>query len=67
MTSPYTLLMFDQRLEQALRERRQARHKLRIGEFADFKEHMHGARFYLRLAREWKPKHIETKQLEAAE
>jgi hypothetical protein len=60
-------LMFEERLDQALYQRRRAIHKLRIGDVADHKGFMQGARFYLRLARAWHPKLSTSAQQEAAE
>lgn len=63
----YETIMLRQRVDQAMSERRMARLNLRLGNRVDHKEHMHGARFYLRLARQWKPKTSTPNFREAAE
>lgn len=49
-------VMFRNRVEQALNYRRRAIHKLRIGDRIGFLKEMDGAKFFLKLAREWKVK-----------
>lgn len=49
-------LMFRSRVDQALTHRRRALHKLRIGDRIGFLKEMDGAKFFLKLAREWKAK-----------
>lgn len=47
-------LMLRSRVDQALTRRRRAHHKLRIGDRIGFLKEMDGAKFFLKLAREWK-------------
>lgn len=49
-------IMLHKRVEQALWARRFAHHKLRIGDRFGHRTEMQEARFFLRLARQWKPK-----------
>src|SRR5690606_39195428 len=53
----YEQLGFEEWFRRAMAERRRAIHRLRMGDRLDHKERMHGALFFLRLARGWKPKH----------
>ena len=53
----YEQLRFEEWFRRAMAERRRAIHRLRMGDRLDHKERMHGALFFLRLARGWKPKH----------
>jgi hypothetical protein len=49
-------IMLTKRVDQAMSARRFAHHKLRIGDRFGHRTEMHEALFYLKLAREWKPK-----------
>lgn len=56
MTKGFERKMLHVRLDQALNERRHAHFKRRCGDAAGFKWGMEDARFYLLMARQWKPK-----------
>lgn len=49
-------IMLEKRAEQAMSARRFAIHKLRIGDRFGHRTWMEEALFYLKLARQWKPK-----------
>lgn len=55
-------VMFASRFEQSIGERKRAHHKLRMGDMIGFRGHMQGALFYMRLARQWKPKNADVLQ-----
>ena len=49
-------IMLSKRISQAMSARRFAHHKLRIGDRFGHRTAMQEASFYLKLARQWKPK-----------
>lgn len=59
-------IMLVTRVEQAMKARRSALRKRRIGDRIGYLTYMDEARFYLRLAREWKRKDLATEQEIAA-